>query len=176
MGVGSGNEGSGTTRKTQSAPESRTRRVTTSGTHLPQPENHDRFRLAQHSRLRSSAQRTIWHVTAMAQYARLRPLSTGVRHIHHGWRYGGSRKSTRRLTPRGRREPHPIPATTLLLSLMSNFFLPVYLLVVIAGTTGWVRNIIAVAQSDFTSINGELVIRVIGIRAAPVGAVMGWVP
>ena len=59
---------------------------------------------------------------------------------------------------------------------MSKFIIPVYLLVVIAGTTGWVRNIIAVAQSDFTSINGELVIRVIGIRAAPVGAVMGWVP
>jgi hypothetical protein len=59
---------------------------------------------------------------------------------------------------------------------MSNFFFPVYLLVNIAGTTGWVRNIIAVAQSDFTSINGELVIRVIGIPAAPVGAVMGWVP
>jgi hypothetical protein len=34
------------------------------------------------------------------------------------------------------------------------FIIPVYLLVVIAGTTGWVRNIIAVAQSDFTSING----------------------
>jgi hypothetical protein len=43
QGVGYGNEGSGTTRKTQSAPESRTRRVTTSGTHLPQPENHDRY-------------------------------------------------------------------------------------------------------------------------------------
>lgn len=59
---------------------------------------------------------------------------------------------------------------------MSKFIAPVYLLVVIAGTTGWVRNIIAVAQSDFTSINGELVIRVIGIPAAPVGSIMGWVP
>ena len=55
-------------------------------------------------------------------------------------------------------------------------FIPVYLLVVIVGTTGWVRNIIAVTQSDFTSINGELIVRVIGIPAAPVGAVMGWVP
>jgi hypothetical protein len=59
---------------------------------------------------------------------------------------------------------------------MSQFIIPVYLLVVIAGTTGWVRNIIAVAQSDFTSINGEIVIRVIGIPVAPVGAVIGWVP
>ena len=59
---------------------------------------------------------------------------------------------------------------------MAKLFVPVYLLFVIAGTTGWVRNIIAVAHSDFTSISGELVIRVIGIPAAPVGAVMGWVP
>jgi hypothetical protein len=59
---------------------------------------------------------------------------------------------------------------------MGNFIIPVYLLLVITGTTGWVRNIIAVAQSDFTSIKGKLVIRVVGIPAAPVGAVMGWVP
>ena len=59
---------------------------------------------------------------------------------------------------------------------MAKLIIPVYLLVVIAGTTGWVRNIIAVTQSDFTSINGELVVRVIGIPAAPVGAVMGWEP
>ena len=59
---------------------------------------------------------------------------------------------------------------------MAKLIIPVYLLVVIAGTTGWLRNIIAVTQSDFTSINGELVVRVIGIPAAPVGAVMGWVP
>ena len=59
---------------------------------------------------------------------------------------------------------------------MAKLIIPVYLLVVIAGATGWVRNIIAVTQSDFTSINGELVVRVIGIPAAPVGAVMGWVP
>ena len=46
----------------------------------------------------------------------------------------------------------------------------------IGGTTGWVRNIIAVTQSDFSNINGELVVRVVGIPMAPVGAVMGWVP
>jgi hypothetical protein len=50
-GVGSGNEGSGTTRKTQSAPESRTRRVTTSGTHSPQIENHDHLSLQTAQRL-----------------------------------------------------------------------------------------------------------------------------
>ena len=59
---------------------------------------------------------------------------------------------------------------------MANLLVTVYLLFIIAGTTGWVRNLIAVAQSDFTSTSGELVIRVIGIPAALVGAVMGWVP
>jgi hypothetical protein len=59
---------------------------------------------------------------------------------------------------------------------MTNLLASVYLLLVIAGTTGWVRNIIAVAHSDFTSINGELIIRVIGIPTVFVGAVMGWVP
>jgi hypothetical protein len=44
------------------------------------------------------------------------------------------------------------------------------------GTVGWVRNIIAVTQSDFSNINGELVVRVVGTPMAPVGAVMGWVP
>jgi hypothetical protein len=43
--LGSGNEGSETTRKTQSATESRTRRVTTSGTHSLQIESHDRYQL-----------------------------------------------------------------------------------------------------------------------------------
>lgn len=46
----------------------------------------------------------------------------------------------------------------------------------VGGTVGWVRNIIAVTHSDFSNINGELVVRVVGIPMAPVGAVMGWVP
>jgi hypothetical protein len=60
---------------------------------------------------------------------------------------------------------------------MVRFIIPFYLLLVIAGTAGWIRNIIVVAtESDFTNINGELVVRVIGIPLAPVGAVVGLVP
>jgi hypothetical protein len=59
---------------------------------------------------------------------------------------------------------------------MTKLIVPFYLAFVIVGFTGWVRNVIVVTQSDFTNINGELVVRVIGIPAAPVGSVMGWVP
>jgi len=51
-----------------------------------------------------------------------------------------------------------------------------YCLLVFGGSIGWVRNIIAVAHSDFSSIDGMTVIRVIGMPLAPVGAVFGWIP
>jgi len=51
-----------------------------------------------------------------------------------------------------------------------------YCLLVFGGSIGWVRNIIAVAHSDFSSIDGMTVIRVIGIPAVPVGAIAGWIP
>jgi hypothetical protein len=44
------------------------------------------------------------------------------------------------------------------------------------SVVGWVRNVIAVAHSDFNHVDGELVVRVVGIPMAPVGAVMGWIP
>jgi hypothetical protein len=49
-------------------------------------------------------------------------------------------------------------------------------MIAVGGAVGWVRNVIAVAHSDFHAIDGELVIRAIGIPMVPVGAVMGWVP
>ena len=52
----------------------------------------------------------------------------------------------------------------------------VYCLFFLGGSIGWVRNIIAVTHSDFSSIDGMTVVRVIGIPAAPVGAVVGWIP
>lgn len=51
-----------------------------------------------------------------------------------------------------------------------------YCLLVLGGSIGWVHNIIIVANSDFSSIDGMTVVRVIGIPAAPVGAVVGWIP
>lgn len=44
------------------------------------------------------------------------------------------------------------------------------------SAVGWVRNVIAVTHSDFNHVDGELVVRVVGIPMAPVGAVMGWIP
>jgi len=59
---------------------------------------------------------------------------------------------------------------------MYRFIIPIYLIVVLAGSIGWVRNIIAVAHSDFSNISGELVVRVAGIPVVPIGAIAGWVP
>jgi hypothetical protein len=47
-------------------------------------------------------------------------------------------------------------------------------LLAVGGGIGWVRNVINVAHSDFNDINGELVVRVIGIPIVPVGSVAGW--
>jgi hypothetical protein len=49
-------------------------------------------------------------------------------------------------------------------------------LIAIGGATGWAMNIIKIAGSDFSHIDGELVIRVIGVPMAPLGAIMGYVP
>ena len=58
---------------------------------------------------------------------------------------------------------------------MTKIIVPFYLLFLLGGGVGWARNIIAVTQSDFASINGEIVVRVIGIAVVPLGAVIGWV-
>jgi hypothetical protein len=44
------------------------------------------------------------------------------------------------------------------------------------SAVGWVRNVIVVTHSDFSHVDGELVVRVVGIPMVPIGAVMGWVP
>ena len=44
------------------------------------------------------------------------------------------------------------------------------------GLVGWIMNIVKITQADFSHIDGELVVRVIGIPMAPVGAVSGWLP
>jgi len=46
--------------------------------------------------------------------------------------------------------------------------------VFIAGVIGWVMNIMTIAGSEFTPITGLLVLRVVGIFVAPLGAVLGW--
>ena len=46
----------------------------------------------------------------------------------------------------------------------------------IGGIVGWGVNVYKIIHSDFQHIDGELVIRVIGVPAAPIGAIMGYVP
>jgi uncharacterized membrane protein (UPF0136 family) len=57
-------------------------------------------------------------------------------------------------------------------ALFAYVFLP--LLLAVGGVIGWFRNVINVIHSDFSDINGELVVRVIGIPVVPIGSVAGW--
>ena len=44
----------------------------------------------------------------------------------------------------------------------------------IAGIVGWVMNIITLYHMSFATINGELVLRLVGIFVAPIGSIMGF--
>lgn len=44
-----------------------------------------------------------------------------------------------------------------------------------AAIGGWVANIVKLAGSDFAAMTGMLVLRVIGVVLAPLGAVMGLI-
>lgn len=50
-----------------------------------------------------------------------------------------------------------------------------YIIFVAFAIIGWVMNIIQVFNANFNEINGELVLRVIGVFIAPIGAVMGYI-
>lgn len=50
----------------------------------------------------------------------------------------------------------------------------IFLAVFLAGVGGWVANIVAIANGDFTPLTGMMVLRVIGIFFAPLGAVLGY--
>jgi hypothetical protein len=45
----------------------------------------------------------------------------------------------------------------------------------IGGVVGYARNLLTVMHSDFNHIDGELVVRVIGVPVIPIGAIAGWV-
>jgi len=49
-----------------------------------------------------------------------------------------------------------------------------YLIVGLAGVVGWVMNIVDIVNSDFSSITGMLVVRIIGVFVPPLGAVLGY--
>lgn len=45
---------------------------------------------------------------------------------------------------------------------------------IVAIAIGWVMNIVTIAGSSFNDITGILVLRVIGVFVAPLGAVLGY--
>lgn len=58
-------------------------------------------------------------------------------------------------------------------TLAEMFFIG-YTIIFIVALVGWVMNIVAVVHSSFETISGLLVARIIGIFAAPLGAVLGY--
>lgn len=58
---------------------------------------------------------------------------------------------------------------------MEGGLLIVSLAVALALVAGWIMNIVKLAESDFSTITGLLVLRVIGVFLAPIGAVLGWI-
>jgi hypothetical protein len=50
----------------------------------------------------------------------------------------------------------------------------VYLGLAAALFYGWVANIVAIAHGNFSELTGLLVLRVVGIFVAPLGAIMGF--
>lgn len=44
----------------------------------------------------------------------------------------------------------------------------------LATISGWIMNIVHLVGLDAFVLNGENIIRVIGIFIAPIGAIMGW--
>tara|TARA_R110002020_G_scaffold210667_2_gene416858 strand:+ start:694 stop:891 length:198 start_codon:yes stop_codon:yes gene_type:complete len=45
----------------------------------------------------------------------------------------------------------------------------------ILAAIGWVRNVIQLFTSTFDPLTGEIVLKIVGIFIAPLGAIMGWV-
>ncbi len=49
------------------------------------------------------------------------------------------------------------------------------LLIFLLGAPGWIWNIVKIAHTCCTPIDGMLVLRIIGIFVAPLGAVIGYI-
>lgn len=45
----------------------------------------------------------------------------------------------------------------------------------LAGILGWVLNLVTIFDSSFSPITGPLVLRIIGVFIAPIGAVLGYI-
>jgi hypothetical protein len=45
----------------------------------------------------------------------------------------------------------------------------------VAAVIGWIMNIFTLYHMSFANMTGELIVRIIGIFVAPIGAIMGYV-
>jgi hypothetical protein len=45
----------------------------------------------------------------------------------------------------------------------------------VAAVIGWIMNIFTLYHMSFETITGELIVRIIGIFVAPVGAILGYI-
>ena len=50
----------------------------------------------------------------------------------------------------------------------------VWVVLLLVGVGGWIANIVKLCGMNFDHITGLLVVRAVGIVAAPLGAVMGY--
>lgn len=53
------------------------------------------------------------------------------------------------------------------------FFGPIFAIAALA-LVGWIMNIAKIFGADFAHITGPLILRIIGIFVAPIGAILGW--
>lgn len=56
-------------------------------------------------------------------------------------------------------------------------FATVHIIILVLGALGiggWIANIVKLFGSSFDPLTGEVILRVIGIFAAPLGAIMGF--
>lgn len=57
--------------------------------------------------------------------------------------------------------------------MKDNFWGMIGIGIVLLGLLGWGMNLVAIAQADF--INGLVVLRVVGVFIAPLGAILGYI-
>ena len=50
----------------------------------------------------------------------------------------------------------------------------IVVIVLLIGIVGWIMNIVAIAHANINEISGLLILRIIGIFVAPLGAVLGY--
>ena len=55
------------------------------------------------------------------------------------------------------------------------FGIILYVVIVVGGITGYVKNVVQLVRCDFEASYKAEALHIIGIAAPPVGAVMGWI-